>query len=276
MVGAPVAATDRARQDRGTSYTPTGPWFLNLPLYIHAVETGVASPRQRNGASACAVVVPVAAMKEGGYCISQRRSESCASRKWHPAANRVAEGDSPVRTVSDQEARASRRRTHSAAVVLLSVLAYLAVTMPRLGVSPPVGEDEPWIAAAPYKLATQGVLGSDLFAGYYGMEPHHYAHMPIYPPAQAGIFKAFGVGVVQMRALPVACGLLLLAVVFLVGRQAGGDRVGALAVALMVTLRVSAGGAATGILLLDRARINRYDIARSGVRSRSLVGVQPR
>ena len=163
--------------------------------------------------------------------------------------------------MSDQESRASRRRTHSAAVALLSVLAYLAVTMPRLGVFPPVGEDEPWIAAAPYKLATQGVLGSDLFAGYYGMERHHYAHMPIYPLAQAGIFKAFGVGVVQMRALPVACGLLLLAVVFLVGRQAGGDRVGALAVALMVTLRVSAGGAATGILLLDRARINRYDIA---------------
>ena len=145
--------------------------------------------------------------------------------------------------------------------LLLGVLAYLAVTMPRLGVFPPVGEDEPWIAAAPYKLATQGVLGSDLFAGYYGMERHHYAHMPIYPLAQAAVFKAFGAGVVQMRALPVACGLLLLVVVFIVGRQAGGDRVGALSVALMLTLRMTAGGAGTGILLLDRARINRYDIA---------------
>jgi 4-amino-4-deoxy-L-arabinose transferase-like glycosyltransferase len=161
--------------------------------------------------------------------------------------------------MSDQQARERRRRC--AAAALLGVLAYLAATMPRLGVFPPVGEDEPWIAAAPYKLATQGVLGSDLFFGYYGMERHHYAHMPIYPLAQAAIFKAFGVGVVQMRALPVACGLLLLLVVFIVGRQAGGDRVGALAVALMVTLRVTAGGAGTGILLLDRARINRYDIA---------------
>jgi 4-amino-4-deoxy-L-arabinose transferase-like glycosyltransferase len=143
----------------------------------------------------------------------------------------------------------------------VGVLAYLAVTVPRLGVFPPVGEDEPWIAAAPYKLATQGVLGSDLFAGYYGMERHHYAHMPIYPLAQAAVFKVFGVGVVQMRALPAACGLLLLIVVFVVGRQIGGDRVGALAVALMVTLRVTAGGIGTGILLLDRARINRYDIA---------------
>ena len=145
--------------------------------------------------------------------------------------------------------------------LLLGVLAYLAVTVPGLGVFPPVGEDEPWIAAAPYKLATQGVLGSDLFTGYYGMERHHYAHMPIYPLAQAAIFKTFGAGVVQMRALPVACGLLLLVVVFMVGRQAGGGRVGALAVALMLTWRITAGGAGTGILLLDRARINRYDIA---------------
>jgi 4-amino-4-deoxy-L-arabinose transferase-like glycosyltransferase len=146
-------------------------------------------------------------------------------------------------------------------VVILPVLAYLALTVPHLGVFPPVGEDEPWIAAAPYKLATQNVLGSDLFAGYFGMERHHYAHMPIYPLAQAAVFKAFGAGVVQMRALPVACGLLLLVLVFVVGRQAGGDRVGAAAVALMVTLRIGAGGAGTGILLLDRARINRYDIA---------------
>ena len=79
------------------------------------------------------------------------------------------------------------------------MLAYLAVTLPWLSVFPPVGEDEPWIAAAPYKLATQGVFGSDLFAGYYGMERHHYANMPLYPLAQAAIFKAFGVGVVQMR-----------------------------------------------------------------------------
>src|SRR4026209_2507324 len=98
--------------------------------------------------------------------------------------------------MSDHQARASRQRTHSAAVALLSVLAYLAVTMPRLGVFPPVGEDEPWIAAAPYKLATQGVLGSDLFAGYYDMERHHYAHMPPFPLAAAATFAPLGAGVV--------------------------------------------------------------------------------
>src|SRR5471030_1986869 len=59
-------------------------------------------------------------------------------------------------------------------VALVGLLAYLLVSLNRLAVFPPVGQDEPWIAAAPYKLATQGVLGLELFTGYYGMERHHY------------------------------------------------------------------------------------------------------
>ena len=146
-------------------------------------------------------------------------------------------------------------------VALLGLVAYLLISLPRLTVFPPVGEDEPWIAAAPYKLATQGVLGSDLFTGYYGMERHHFEQMPVFPLMQAALFRVFGVGVAEMRALPVACGFVLLVAVFATGRQVGGDRVGAVAVILMVALRVADGGNATGILLLDRARINRYDIA---------------
>jgi len=146
-------------------------------------------------------------------------------------------------------------------VVGLGLVAYLSISLPGLTVFPSVGEDESWIAAAPYKLATQGVLGSDLFPGYYGMERHLFEHMPLYPLMQAGVFRLFGVGVAQMRALPVACGLALLLAVFAVGRQLGGDRVGALAVILMLGLRLTDGGEATGILLLDRARVNRYDMA---------------
>lgn len=149
----------------------------------------------------------------------------------------------------------------SLAVVLAGLLVYLFVSFSDLTVYPPVGEDEPWIAAAPYKLASEGVYGSDLFAGYYGVERHNYQHMPLYPLVQASIFRLFGVGVLQMRILPVACGFLLLLVTFLVGRQVGGGRLGALAVVLLVALRVMDGSDGTGILLLDRARVNRYDIA---------------
>src|SRR5262249_3023881 len=137
----------------------------------------------------------------------------------------------------------------------------LLISLPGLAVFPPVGEDEPWVAAAPYKLASRGVLGSDLFTGHYGMERHHFEHMPVFPLLEAGVFRLFGVGVPQLRALPIACGGGLLIAVFAAGRQLGGDRVGALAPVLMITQRVTDGGLGTGVLLLDRARVNRYDIA---------------
>jgi 4-amino-4-deoxy-L-arabinose transferase-like glycosyltransferase len=147
------------------------------------------------------------------------------------------------------------------AVLAFAIGAYLAGTLAGLSVYPRVGVDEPWIAAAPFKLATQGILGNDLFTGLAGMERHHYQHMPVYPILEAGVFKAFGVGVVQMRMLSVLFGLALLLVTFSVGRQIGGERVGLLAVLILLVLRIDDGGEGTGILLLDRARINRYDIA---------------
>ncbi len=62
--------------------------------------------------------------------------------------------------------------TRSLAVLIAAV--YLLVSVDHLAVFLPVGEDEPWIAAAPYKLAAESVYGSDLFAGYYGSEEHLY------------------------------------------------------------------------------------------------------
>jgi len=79
--------------------------------------------------------------------------------------------------------------------VAIAVAAFLALCLPDLDTYPPVGEDEPWIAAAPAKLATEGVLGNDLFAGYYGMERHHLQHMPVYPLLQACVFELLGIGI---------------------------------------------------------------------------------
>jgi 4-amino-4-deoxy-L-arabinose transferase-like glycosyltransferase len=142
------------------------------------------------------------------------------------------------------------------------LLVYWLVSLDGLSIFPPVGEDEPWIAAAPYKLAAQGVYGSDLFAGYYGLDLHNYQHMPLYPLLQALTFKVAGVGVLQMRFLPVSCGLLILPLVFAVGRQTADGRVGILAMVLLTGLRLASGWQErTGIPLLDIARINRYDIA---------------
>jgi 4-amino-4-deoxy-L-arabinose transferase-like glycosyltransferase len=111
-------------------------------------------------------------------------------------------------------------------IALSLLLLYWILSLDSLAIVPSVGQDEPWVAAAPVKLATQGVLGSDLFTGYYGMERHHYQHPPLFPVLQAGVFRAIGVGVWQMRVLPVALGLLVLALTYAVGKQLADERTG--------------------------------------------------
>ncbi len=147
-------------------------------------------------------------------------------------------------------------------IVILSsaVVIYCGVSLDHLNVIPPVGQDEPWIAAAPYKFATEGVFGSDLFKGYYGMEQHNF-QPPLYPILLAGVFKIAGMGVFQMRILPVMCGLTVLVMTFLVGRQIGGASLGLIAIILLISLRLTASVDQTGIPLLDLGRINRSDIA---------------
>jgi 4-amino-4-deoxy-L-arabinose transferase-like glycosyltransferase len=151
--------------------------------------------------------------------------------------------------------------TPTRAILSLVLAAYLIGSLAGLDVYPTVGQDEPWIASVPYKLATEGVFGTDLFAGLAGMERHHYQHAPMYPLLEAAVFKVAGVGVSQMRMLSVIFGLLLLLAAFYVGRLIGDDRIGLVAVLLLVLLRLGGGDGVTGILLLDRARVNRYDIA---------------
>lgn len=151
---------------------------------------------------------------------------------------------------------------HMRAKVLLTILLllYWAISLENLHVYPLVGQDEPWIAAAPYKLASEGLFGSDLFTGYFGMEQRHYQHLPAFHLLQAGVFHLGGVGVFQMRFLPVTLGLFLLPLAFTVGRQIAGPRPGLIAAVLLCVLRFSGGQTVTGIPLLDIGRINRYDI----------------
>src|SRR5262245_21755398 len=124
-------------------------------------------------------------------------------------------------------------------VLWITVVVYAVVSINHLAAFPPVGEDEPWIAAAPFKLAAQGVYGSDLFAGYHGMDRHNFDHMPLYPLFEAGVFKLLGAGTFQMRLLPVSLGLVLLLLVAAVGWQLGGPGVGTLAAALMIGMRTT-------------------------------------
>lgn len=155
--------------------------------------------------------------------------------------------------------QASGLRPQACLVALLA--GFAALSLYRLDAVPLVFEDEPWQGSTGYKLATQGVFGSDMFAGFYGMEDHYFGFLPLHPLFLALFFRLFGVGLVSARLEAVVMGLLTLALTYALGRRLFGGAVGLLAVALLVFVSWASLSPLqpTGIPLLDLSRIARYD-----------------
>ncbi len=153
------------------------------------------------------------------------------------------------------------KRIHLAILIIL-LLIYWAVSLRHLTAVPPVYEDEPWQASTGWKLAEEGVFGSDIFAGFYGMEEHYYGYMPVHPFLLAVVFKLAGLGLFQARFEPVVMGLLILALTYGLGRRLFRPSVGLLAVFLLLFTRTTGltPSQYSGILFIDIARIARYDI----------------
>jgi 4-amino-4-deoxy-L-arabinose transferase-like glycosyltransferase len=149
--------------------------------------------------------------------------------------------------------------SHLAAVALLAI--FLTVSLRQLDSVPQVYEDEPWQASVAYKLATHGVFGSDLFAGFFGMEQRYYGFMPLHPLLLAADFKIFGVGLEQARLETVFLTAITLILTFALGARLFTPSVGALAVALLVLVRWTGLTYVqlSGIPVVDFARIARYD-----------------
>ncbi|HLF71253.1 MAG TPA: hypothetical protein VI759_03800 [Dehalococcoidia bacterium] len=149
----------------------------------------------------------------------------------------------------------------AASVLGLVALAgvYLLTVLPALGDDPIAGGDEGWIMSAAGKLATDGVFGSDLFRGFYGAEQHYYFNLPLDHFVLAGVFKIFGIGLVQARLVSVVSGLALLALTYGLGRRLGGAWVGLGAAALLVLLRLNL-APFSGLTLTDLGATVRYDL----------------
>ena len=149
------------------------------------------------------------------------------------------------------------------AILAVLLLLYLAVSLRHLTTVPRVYEDEPWQASTGWKLATAGVFGSDVFAGFSGMERRYYGFMPLHPLFLAAIFRVAGVGLLQGRLETVLLGLLTLVLTFSLARRLFADaRIGLLAALMLITVRLTGltPSQVSGILLLDMARIARYDM----------------
>ncbi|MCZ7569708.1 MAG: glycosyltransferase family 39 protein [Ardenticatenaceae bacterium] len=147
--------------------------------------------------------------------------------------------------------------------LLLLLLLYWAVSLHHLTIVPPVYEDEPWQASTGYKLATEGVFGSDLFAGFYHMDRRYYGYLPLHPLFLALSFRLFGLGLFQARLETVTLGLLTLALTASLGRRLfQSDAVGILSILFLLSARLNGLTRVqpTGVLLLDIPRLARYDM----------------
>lgn len=153
-------------------------------------------------------------------------------------------------------------RKYILALLLFFFLFYWTFSLHHLTIVPQVQEDEPWQASTGWKLATEGVFGSDMFSGFYGMERHYYGYMPIHPFLLAAVFRGAGLGLFQARFETVTMGLLTLALTYALGRRLFGPQVGLLAVFFLLFVRLTglAYNRLTGIVLLDMGRIARYDM----------------
>lgn len=148
-------------------------------------------------------------------------------------------------------------------VLLFLLLAYWVVSLSNLTVVPRVYEDEPWQASTGYKLATEGVFGSDMFAGFYNMDKRYYGYLPLHPILLAVSFRLFGLGLFQARFESVVLGLVALALTYALGRRLfRSDAVGVLAVFFLLCARTAGvtPSQVSGVLFLDIPRIARYDM----------------
>ena len=157
----------------------------------------------------------------------------------------------------------SGRTAPSWLVIGLLTAVFLTVSLRHLDRVPPVYEDEPWQASTGWKLATEGVFGSDLFTGFHGMEAHYYGYLPVHPLLLALTFKLAGLGLLQARLETVVLGLMVILLTYWLGRRLFDPGVGALAVVFMLVVRLTGltRYQLSGILFLDMARIARYDMA---------------
>lgn len=142
------------------------------------------------------------------------------------------------------------------------LLGYWAVSLHGLTVVPAVYEDEPWQASTGWKIAQEGVFGSELFRGFYGMESRYYGYMPLHPLLLGGLFRLVGLGLFQARFEAVVMGLLGLAVVARLGRLLVSPAGSLISLFLLLFIRTAGltPSQYSGIIWLDISRISRYDM----------------
>ncbi|MPZ47746.1 MAG: hypothetical protein GEU75_00240 [Dehalococcoidia bacterium] len=154
----------------------------------------------------------------------------------------------------------SRRLLIEAGAIGLAALILLVSTLPNLANHPVITDDEMWVFSAAYKLATEGVFGSDMFEGFYNADSRYYFNMPAHHFAIAGALKLLGAGIVQARLVGIVYAIATLLLAYVVARRIYGVPAALLTLGLLLFLRINM-GFDTGLPIQELAVNMRYDLA---------------
>src|SRR4051812_11342035 len=172
--------------------------------------------------------------------------------------------DAPARNASPIGRLTTLVQSHplifEAAALVSGIVVLLVSVLPNLGNHPSVTDDEVWVLSAAYKLATQGVFGSDIFRGFYHADQHYYFNMPAQQFVIAGALKLLGYGIAQARLVSVVYGVATLLLTYLLARRVYGVATAVMSLALLLFLRLNM-GFDTGLPLQELSSSMRYDLA---------------
>lgn len=124
----------------------------------------------------------------------------------------------------------------------------------------PVSNDEVELMAVGYKLATQGILGSDMYAGFFGGDQHHFETLPLQHILDAVSFRVFGAGVVQARGVSLLAGVSIVWTAGWLAYRWHGLGAALLCELLLVAWPSNLTAASNGLPLLGVSRAARYDV----------------
>lgn len=127
--------------------------------------------------------------------------------------------------------RVITRRKFRLALVGAAVAVYLALAFgSALTKSPEI--DEGFFANPAFNLATKGWMGTTVLetegSALKGIHEHTYWVLPLHLVWQAGWYKLFGFGLLQLRSISILWGLVALAAWFVIVKQLSGERAAAL------------------------------------------------
>lgn len=143
--------------------------------------------------------------------------------------------------------------------MLALTLSFVGFTTARLDSFRPLSADEITIMAVSSKLAQQGVLGSDLHAGFFGADRHFFIDLPVQHIWQALVFRLAGIGIAQARMVSIFFTVLLLWTVGWLGRRWYDLPTSFVATFLLLVWRSDLVAIYPGLPVLGVARSARYD-----------------